>query len=171
MHGQSPRYPIDEGSGQQEVLALLRQLCRDNPVIGRERVYAAQQVIISEGERDRRMFAVLSGLVRVVERVALDDDKHIQPGLCDLSPGEIFGELTLFEPARRSATVISVDQSVLLEIDTIALERALDEHPEIGYRLLKHLFQIQAERLRKADQRFGTLLAWGLKAHAIDRHL
>jgi CRP-like cAMP-binding protein len=153
------------------VLELLRQLCGADPRIGRERVYESQQVIITEGEKDRRMFVVLSGGVRVVERVALDDDKHIQPGLCDLSPGDIFGELTLFESARRSATVISVDKSVLLEIDTVVLEQVLDEDSDLGYRLLKHLFQIQATRLRKADQRFGTLLAWGLKAHAIDQHL
>ena len=170
MYGQ-PRLPIPEHGAEREVLELLRSMCGENPAIGHQRVYAPQQLIIAEGEKDRRMFAVLDGLVRVVERITLDDDKHIQPGLCDLLPGDIFGELTLFEPARRSATVISVDRSVLLEIDTIVLERVLDDRPELGYRLLKHLFQIQAERLRKADQRFGTLLAWGLKAHAIDRHL
>ncbi len=166
-----PEPLIPEHGDQREVLALLRELCGEDESIGREQTYAAQQVVITEGETDRRMFAVLDGLVRVVERVALENDKHIQPGLCDLSPGEIFGELTLFEAARRSASVIAVNESILLEIDTRALERVLNERTDLGYRLLKHLFQIQADRLRKADQRFGSLLAWGLKAHSIDRHL
>lgn len=170
MYG-PPDAPIPEADSQREVLGLLQMLCRRDRSVGRERAYAPQQIIISEGERERRMFAVISGQVRVVERVLLDGDKHIQPGLCDLSPGDIFGELTLFEAAPRSATVLAVSESVLLEIDTIVLERVLNAHPDLGYRLLRHLFQIQAERLRKADRRFGTLLAWGLKAHAIDRHL
>ena len=170
MHAQG-QVAILEDQAQREVLELLQMLCDESPDIGREQTYAPQQVVITEGEKDRRMFVVLSGSVRVVERVTLADDKHIQPGLCDLSLGDVFGELTLFEAARRSATVISVEQSVLLEIDTSALERVLDRRPDLGYRLLKQLFQVQAARLRQADRRFGSLLAWGLKAHAIDRHL
>ena len=158
-------------NAQREVLDLLRLLCGRDPAIGCQREYAPQQTIIRQGDRDRRMFAVLSGLVRVVERVTLEDDRHIQPGLCDLSPGEIFGELTMFAPAPRSATVLAVEPSTLLEIDTAALERLMSAHPDLGYRLLRQLFQIEADRLRKADQRVASLLAWGLKAHAIDRHL
>jgi CRP-like cAMP-binding protein len=163
--------PCDPSDIQLDLLGLLRSLVDRRQGIAAERVYAPQQVIIREGDCDRRVFAVLSGQVRVLERVVLDDHRHIQPGLCDLMPGEIFGELTLFEPAPRSATVIALCESVLLEIDSAALAAALDDDPRLGYRLLKPLFQIQAARLRKADQRFGSLLAWGLKAHAIDRHL
>lgn len=139
--------------------------------IARRRRFAAGESIITKGEEGRSIYLIESGNVRVLERVELDDRRHIQPGLCDLGAGDVFGELNLLEAAPRSATVTAVDDCELLVLDAQQLVIFCDAHPEFGYRLLKSLFTILSDRLRLADQRLGSLFAWGLKAHGIDRHL
>jgi CRP-like cAMP-binding protein len=133
--------------------------------------YAANQLIIAEGSQDRHLFLIETGRVRVTGRVALDENRHIQPGLCDLGPGEVFGELSLFEQGPRSASVVAVEDSRLLRFDAQPLADYFDQHPHLGYVVLKALFVVLTTRLRTADRRLESLFAWGLKVHGIDRHL
>ena len=139
--------------------------------IAERRHYAADQAIILEGADDRSVYLIEKGCVRVSERIRLADAKHIQPGLCDLGGGDVFGELILFDPGPRSASVVALESCDLLVFDAEALSAHFDQHPDQGYVVLKGLFSILNSRLRRADQRLGSLFAWGLKAHGIDQHL
>ncbi len=139
--------------------------------IADQRCYQSGESIIMEGCADRRVYLIESGSVRVAGRVELDDRRHIQPGLCDLGAGEIFGELSLFESGPRSASVIAIEPCTLRVFQAQALEAYFDQHPEDGYLVLKWLFSVLSGRLRQADRRLGSLFAWGLKAHGIDTHL
>ena len=65
---------------------------------------APNQRIITQGERDRFLYVVESGQVRVTARVDIEGEHHISPrpgGI--LGPARCFGELNLFEAAERSA--------------------------------------------------------------------
>ncbi|MEJ2576478.1 MAG: cyclic nucleotide-binding domain-containing protein [Gammaproteobacteria bacterium] len=139
--------------------------------IATERTYAANEAIVTEGADDRRVFLIDAGRVRVTGRVTLDEGRHIQPGLCDLDPGEVFGELSLFEGGARSASVIALEEARVRVFDAPRLAAWFDEHPERGYVVLKALFGVLTARLRKADERLSSLFAWGLKVHGIDKHL
>lgn len=127
--------------------------------------------IICQGEHDRFLYVLESGKVRVTARVGIEGERHIQPGLVDLGPGAVFGELNLFEGGTRSASVVAIEDCCLLRIDAAQLVAFLDEHPDLGYQLLRHFFLVLDERLRKADHRVEQLMAWGLKAHGIEQHL
>jgi CRP-like cAMP-binding protein len=129
------------------------------------------ETIIEEGSEERGLFVIESGCVRVFERIELEDRRHIQPGICDLVAGDVFGELSLFDSGPRLASVVVVEPCELLTFDAVALSDYLDAHPEFGYRVIKELFQILSCRLRQTDRRLGSLFAWGLKAHGIDQHL
>jgi CRP-like cAMP-binding protein len=83
----------------------------------------------------------------------------------------VFGELSLFYTGPRLASVVAVESCELLYFDAVALSDYFDRNPEFGYRALKELFSILSARLRQADRRLCSLLAWGLKAHGIDSHL
>jgi CRP-like cAMP-binding protein len=135
------------------------------------RKFAAGEAIVEAGKEERAVYLIVGGTVRVTGRVELDDDRHIQPGLCDLGPGEVFGELSLFADAARSASVVAVDECDLLALDAAALEDYFDRHPEVGYAALKWLFSVINQRLRSADKRLEGVFAWGLRAHGIDRDL
>lgn len=139
--------------------------------IAERRRFEGGESIIVEGQEDRRIYLIEGGSVRVAERVELEDERHIQPGLCDLGAGEVFGELSLFESAPRSASVVAIDDCDLLVFDAEGLAEYFDRHPERGYVVLKWLFSVLSGRLRQADRRFGSLFAWGLRAHGIDNLL
>lgn len=135
------------------------------------RPFKPSEIIVREGDEDRRMYLVESGTLRVSGRVELEDNRHIQPGLADLGAGDLFGEFSLFEPHPRTASVVAIDDGVLVEIDCEHLTRYLEARPEVGYAFLKTLFHVLSDRLSKANQRVEHLFAWGLKAHGIDKHL
>lgn len=137
-----------------------------------ERVCCApKERIITQGGSDRYLYVVESGRVRVSARVGIEGERHIQPGLVDLGTGAVFGELNLFEAGTRSASVVALEDCCLLRIDAALLVTFLDEHPDLGYHLMRHFFLVLDDRLRKADQRVEQLMAWGLKAHGIEKHL
>lgn len=139
--------------------------------IAERRRYAPGDSIIEQDSTERGVYLIDSGCVRVLERIELEDRRHIQPGICDLGVGDVFGELSLFDSGPRLASVVAVEPCELLAFDAIALAEYLDKHPQFGYRVLKELFLILGFRLRQTDRRLGSLFAWGLKAHGIDRHL
>lgn len=129
------------------------------------------QVIVREGDKGRSLFFIEEGRLRVTGRVELDSQRLVQPGICDIGAGEVFGELSLFGCRTRTATVTALTGAVVLELDGAQLDRFLEAHPELGYRMLRELFETLADRLGRADRQLENLLAWGLKAHGIEDHL
>ncbi len=153
----------------------MRSILRDPQLledgIATRRLYGTNDTVITEGSPGRVLYLIERGRVRVSGRVELEGRRHIQPGLCDLETDDVFGELSLFEDAPRSASVVAVEDSELLEFQADALAVHFDRHPEQGYLVLKTLFRILTDRLRQADRRLESLFAWGLKVHGIDKHL
>ena len=139
--------------------------------IAERKTYDRGTTIVFEGSDERGLYVLLKGSARVSERVELENQRHIQPGLCDLQKGDVFGELSLFEEAPRSASVIALEACELLLFDAKRLVDYFDQHPDQGYLVLRDLLQILSSRLRQTDKRLGSLFAWGLKVHEIDHHL
>jgi CRP-like cAMP-binding protein len=165
-------YSLEGGAYMSDMLQILRDPGLVETGIAQRSVFEAGARIIVEGaEEQRSLYLIEQGCARVVERVELEDRRHIQPGLCDLGPGEVFGELSLFEAVPRSASVVALERCEVLVFDGAALVDFFDRHPERGYVVLRALFKVVNARLRQADRRLGSLFAWGLKAHGIDRHL
>lgn len=136
----------------------------------RDRV-GANEVVFYEGTQERDIYLILSGKVRIVGKVEIDEQRRIKPGFGELSQGDVFGELALFDDEPRSATVTAISDIELAVIDGVALLRFLDDHPEIGYPVIKELISTLVLRMRKANQKIFSLFAWGLKTHGIDEHL
>jgi CRP-like cAMP-binding protein len=133
--------------------------------------FPAQSVIVRDGEPSTHVYLILDGTVRVIGTVALDAHRAVRPGYCDLSRNETFGELCMFDSGTRSGTVEAVSNCEIAVIPAATLKAYMDDHPETGYRILRDILTLVASRLRKANERVGSLLAWGLKAHGIDSHL
>src|SRR3954468_7451661 len=66
-------------------------------------------VVFSEGDSGDRLFVVLDGKVKI-SRPRNDGRENL---LTVLGPGEMFGELSLFDPGPRTATATAVTQSRL----------------------------------------------------------
>lgn len=135
------------------------------------RHYRAGEIIVQKGDIGRSLFLVEAGSVRVLGGAELEGKMKISPGLCDLGEGSIFGDICLYGSHQRTASVVAVHEVTVLELDSQMLTVYLDDHPVQGYLFLKELFEIMAKRLELANDRIEYLLAWGIKAHDIDKYL
>jgi len=135
------------------------------------RQFHANDFIIKEGEKGGSLFFVESGNLRMTVQVGLENQRHMQTGLCELGVADIFGEACLYQAQLRNASVMAVSDGALLEINGARLSIYLDAHPIQGYLFYKKLFETLNERLLHANHRVEHLLAWGLRVHGISQHL
>lgn len=129
---------------------------------------AANHTVFAAGDGGYEVYLILSGAVRVLGSVDIDDQRRISPGFSDLGPGDVFGELPMFDHQPRSATVMTIADCEFAVMDGQALLTFLDGHPEVGYPIFKELIGTLVTRLRKANQRVFSLFAWGLKNRGLD---
>lgn len=111
------------------------------------RRFAAHQTIFREGDASDTCYVVRSGHARAVREHA--DGRTIT--LAHFGPGDIFGELAMFESERRSATVETLDELEAVAITGDDMRRLLREHPEISMKLVVAL----GRRLREANERLS----------------
>ncbi|MDH5301317.1 MAG: cyclic nucleotide-binding domain-containing protein [Gammaproteobacteria bacterium] len=127
--------------------------------------------IIEQGQAGQHFYFLEQGQLRVLGRVELEQDKNVNPGVYDVEPGQIVGELILFDDQPRSATVKAVERSVLLQFDGVKTMQFLEHHPEVGFGFMRELMKVMVGRLRSTNQKVFSLLAWGLKVHGIGKEL
>ncbi|GAB3041127.1 Crp/Fnr family transcriptional regulator [Sediminivirga luteola] len=106
--------------------------------------------LFHEGDSGDELYLVLSGKVKL-GRTAPDGRENL---LSVLGPGEMFGELMLFDPGVRSATATAVSETELLTLKHPNLVTWLGDHPHASLNLLKAL----AQRLRKTNDTVGDLV-------------
>lgn len=120
-----------------------------NEVLGERAVwrrYRKGSVVFVQGEYGDRCYAIVKGAVKVS---AFQADGR-EAVLALLGPGDVFGELSLFDGDPRSADATAVEDSELLSLDAEGLRNAVLEHPALGLSLLGVL----AARLREANLAF-----------------
>jgi CRP/FNR family cyclic AMP-dependent transcriptional regulator len=107
-------------------------------------------VVFREGDPGDRLFVVLDGKVKI-SRAAADGRENL---LAVLGPGEMFGELSLFDPGPRTATATSVTDSRLASLDHDDLRPLLVDRPGVAVHLLRAL----ALRLRRTNEAMADLV-------------
>ena len=109
------------------------------------RRFDAQQVIFREGDESDTCYVVRRGHARAVRENV--DGRTI--ALAHFGPGDIFGELAMFDAERRSATVETLDRVDAVAVAGSDMRRLLREHPDIAVKLVIAL----GRRLREANER------------------
>jgi CRP/FNR family transcriptional regulator len=132
-----------------------------------ERLYAPDAVIFRKGDPGDELFVVVEGEVRVglFEHEQADAEAERPPTapgsafitLAIYGPGSVFGEMTVFNNARRSATAIASGETFLLALRDEALRALLYQQPDIAIELLGTF----SDRLRAANERIEALSASG----------
>ena len=97
------------------------------------------KVLITEGDRGREFFVIISGEVEVRRRGRK---------LATLGPGTYFGEIALLSQRPRTATVTAVTPLRVLVIADQAFVDLLDEIPELWLKVARSL----AERVAADEQ-------------------
>jgi CRP/FNR family transcriptional regulator len=109
------------------------------------RSFEPGEVVFREGDASDTCYIVRSGKARAVREHA--GGRTIT--LATFGPGDIFGELAMFEDERRSATVQALEPTSVVAILGPDMRRLMAEHPEISMRLVIAL----GRRLREMNER------------------
>jgi CRP-like cAMP-binding protein len=108
-----------------------------------ERVYEKDEIVFEAGDIGHGIFVVVSGRVRV------DPAAHFFKGaVLEFGPGEMLGELTLFEEAPRFATVVATERTVLVALFRSEFSSLLTRNTKIGVKVLVRLSTTMSRRLR-----------------------
>jgi CRP-like cAMP-binding protein len=108
------------------------------------------ETLFDEGERGDKLYVIVEGKIKL-GRTSNDGRENL---LAILGPGEMFGELSLFDPGPRTATATSVGDSRLIGLGNDAFEPWLMQHPEVAQTLLRAL----ARRLRRTNETLADLV-------------
>ena len=108
------------------------------------------EVLFHEGDAEDRLYVVVSGKIKLGRSGSAGRENL----LAILGPGQMFGELSLFDPGPRSATVTAVTDTTFASLSHEDLLRWLDGRPQVAHGLLAQL----AGRLRKANDVVADLV-------------
>ncbi len=111
------------------------------------REFGAGQIVFREGDASDTCYVVREGHARAIRTHG--DGRTIT--LATFGPGDIFGELAMFEDERRSATVEAVEATSVVGVLGPDMRRLMGEHPEIAMRLVIAL----GRRLREMNERLS----------------
>lgn len=110
-----------------------------------QRRFSPHTVIFREGDASDTCYVVSTGHARATREH--QDGRQIS--LAHFGPGDIFGELAMFDEEKRSATIETLDDVEALAIAGGDMRRLLREHPDIAVKLVVAL----GRRLRQANER------------------
>ena len=108
------------------------------------------QVLFKEGQDGDRLYVVVHGKIKLGTTSA-DGRENL---LSILGPGEMFGELSLFDPEPRTSTATAVTDARLVSLAHEAVIGLVTTNPQTSLELLRRL----AQRLRKSNEILADLV-------------
>jgi CRP/FNR family cyclic AMP-dependent transcriptional regulator len=108
------------------------------------------EVLFREGDPGDRVYVIADGKIKL-GHTSRDGRETL---IAVLGPGEMLGELALFDPGPRAATATAIAPTRLLELRHEDLTGILDGRPELSAQLLQSL----ARRLRRTNAALADLV-------------
>jgi CRP/FNR family transcriptional regulator len=107
-------------------------------------------ILFHEGDQGDRLYVIGEGKIKL-GRSSSDGRENL---VAILGPGEMFGELSLFDPGPRTMTATAVAETQLLGLGNDSLTGLLTGRPEVAKALLAAL----AQRLRRTNEHLADLV-------------
>jgi CRP/FNR family cyclic AMP-dependent transcriptional regulator len=107
-------------------------------------------VLFAEGDEGDHLYVISDGKLKLGTSSG-DGRENL---LSILGPGEMFGELSLFDPGPRTSTATAVTDAKLLSLGQEKLIPWLATNPQVSLQLLARL----AQRLRRTNEAVGDLV-------------
>ena len=108
------------------------------------------EVVFRLGDIGTSMYVITRGKIGMTRPAGTDRDSL----LAVLGPGDLLGELTLFDPAPRRATATALTDLDLAEFTASAVRSWLQEEPDVAW----HFLQLLARRVRRVNDAMENLL-------------
>jgi CRP/FNR family cyclic AMP-dependent transcriptional regulator len=127
--------PILHGLGPADIRAFAHTIRRHS--------WRRGAVLFSEGEPAEAVHIVVSGRLKIIRAQA----NGRQNVLAVIGPGEMIGELALFDPGPNASSAVALEDVETATITNASLRPWLTGRPEAALRLL----QVLTRRLRRSD--------------------
>lgn len=135
------KVPIFEGMRYEELEKLER--------ITKERAYKKGSVIIVEGEKGEDVFIIRTGKVKIFKTT--NEGREI---ILDIKgKSKMFAEVTLFSEGKNPATVVAIEDSVILSINNNELEEIIKQNPDMALNIIRVL----SKRLKESQSRIKNM--------------
>ncbi|ARU56975.1 cyclic nucleotide-binding protein [Oleiphilus messinensis] len=110
-------------------------------------------VVFEQGSTEREMGVLISGVLSVLRTEGGQEFKLVQ-----LRPPQTFGEIALIDGQPRSAKAVAVDDVVYLAIRKAQLDKLVNDHPLIAYKLMWKISLLLSQRLRQTSSKLVEYL-------------
>ncbi len=109
--------------------------------------YDKDEKIIAKGDLSHNLCAVLAGTVHVVVPEKATGSVFIS----SIGEGDVFGEAGIFLNVKRTADVVSADESVILSITREDIIGFIKSHPDAGIKILMLIIYSLLRKLKEAN--------------------
>ncbi|MEO0671512.1 MAG: cyclic nucleotide-binding domain-containing protein [Pseudomonadota bacterium] len=106
--------------------------------------FGPNEMVFREGDPSDAVFMMLNGAVRVIKQ---DEERSIE--LARLSGGAVFGETGVVCDTKRSATIVTIEETTMLRIDSRIFMELVEQVPQVAVALTREL----ADRIERTNQR------------------
>jgi len=125
-----------------------------------DRTLVAGEELFHENDAGDSLFIVQSGRVDVFKNIRGDVDR----GLTSLGPGDVIGEMSFIDGARRSATARTGEKSEFLVLSRSSFPKVQTARPDIAASFFRNMAAIVAARLRTTNELYREAVSYGLEA-------
>jgi CRP/FNR family cyclic AMP-dependent transcriptional regulator len=112
-------------------------------------------ILIKEGDTGDSAFLLIKGKVSVSKESIYNEDYVVT--IIEAGGSEFFGEMNLIDQGKRTSTIKTLEDSVILKVTSNKFKNFMDQNPTIGYKIMWHMSKNCVKRLRKADDDMITL--------------
>ncbi|HEX4381404.1 MAG TPA: cyclic nucleotide-binding domain-containing protein [Myxococcales bacterium] len=125
-----------------------------------ERILVGGEELFHENDPGDSLFIVQSGRVDVFKNIRGDVDR----ALTSLGAGDVIGEMSFIDGARRSATVRTAEASEFLVLSRESFAKVQKDRPDIAASFFRNMAAIVAARLRTTNELYREAVSFGIEA-------
>jgi CRP-like cAMP-binding protein len=133
--------------------AIVVKACEERMLVGGEELF-------HENDAGDSLYIVQSGRVEIFKGIRGDVDR----ALASLGAGDVIGEMSFIDGARRSAGARTTEPSEFLILSRDRFSAVQRERPDIAATLYRNLAAILAARLRTTNELYREAVAFGIEA-------
>ena len=126
------------------------------------RQYPKNSVIINEGDDTKSLYVILSGRVKVY----LNDENGKEVILNMESDGDYFGEVSLFDDGKRSASVMTMEESKFAVLEKQEFLNCLAKNQELALAIIQGLTS-RLRGLSESVRNLALMDVYGRVAHTL----
>jgi CRP/FNR family cyclic AMP-dependent transcriptional regulator len=143
-----------ESLDEEDLRAVSRHLVR--------RRYPRNSIIINEGDTTNSLYIILSGRVKAF----LNDESGKEVILNVVNAGDYFGEVSLFDDGRRSASIMTLVDSEFAVLEKSAFLQCMSTQPELALTIIRGL-TLRLRGLTGSVRNLALMDVYGRVAHTL----